>query len=164
MNQTPEQQARDNIDRMLEQAGWQVQDMARVNWGAGPGIAIREYPTGSGPADYVLFVDRTPVGIIEAKREEEGHHLTVVEEQSAAYAASKLKWVAQNQPLPFMYESTGVLTRFTDTRDPATPFPPGVCLSSPGNLSQLAQRITKFAEPFPESAGTQFCWTAWVPD
>ena len=89
-----------------------------MNWGAGTGIALREYPTENGPADYVLFVNRTPVGVIEAKREEEGHHLTVVEEQSAAYAAGKLKWVTHNQPLPFLYESTGILTRFTDVRDP----------------------------------------------
>lgn len=117
MNQTPEQKARDQIDRMLAQAGWSVQEMAQVNWGAGAGIALREYPTANGPADYLLFVNRAPVGVIEAKREEEGQHLTVVEEQSAAYAAGKLKWIAHNQPLPFLYESTGVLTRFTDTRD-----------------------------------------------
>ncbi|GAK58810.1 type I site-specific deoxyribonuclease [Candidatus Vecturithrix granuli] len=118
MNQTPEQQVRDNIDRMLAQAGWQVQPLVQANWNAGPGIVIREYPTANGPADYVLFVNHTPVGVIEAKREEEGHHLTVVEDQSALYAAGRLKWAAHNQPLPFIYESTGVLTRFTDTRDP----------------------------------------------
>lgn len=56
------------------------------------GVAVREYQTDIGPADYVLFVDRKPVGIIEAKREEEAHHLTQVEEQSYTYARSKLKY------------------------------------------------------------------------
>ena len=70
-----------------------------------------------GPADYVLFVDKKPVGIIEAKRDEEGHRLTVVEEQSAEYASSKLKYL-NNDPLPFVYEKTGAITRFTDFRDP----------------------------------------------
>ena len=116
-NQNPEQQARDRIDDLLQQAGWDVQPKKKINLTASLGVAVREYQTDAGPADYVLFVDRQPVGVIEAKREEEGHRLTVVEEQSSEYADSKLKYI-HNQPLPFVYESTGILTRFTDRRDP----------------------------------------------
>ena len=47
-----------------------------------------------------------------------GHKITTVEEQSGAYAAAKFKWVNNHEPLPFVYESTGVLIRFTDGRDP----------------------------------------------
>ncbi len=116
-NQTPEQKARNNIDRKLNDSGWIVQEKSRIDWSASRGIAVKEYLTDVGPADYVLFVDKKPVGIIEAKRDEEGHRLTVVEEQSAEYAASKLRYL-NNDPLPFVYESTGKLTRFTDQRDP----------------------------------------------
>jgi type I restriction enzyme R subunit len=118
MNQNPEQIARDNIDRMLQASGWAVQEMSKLNPGARLGVAVKEYPTDIGPADYVLFVDRQPVGVIEAKREEEGHRLTVHEGQAEAYASSKLKWVADKKPLPFIYESTGAVTRFTGNRDP----------------------------------------------
>ena len=69
------------------------------------------------PADYVLFIDKKPVGIIEAKRAEEGHHLSVVEEQSEDYAHAKLKHL-NNEPLRFIYESTGELMRFCDVVDP----------------------------------------------
>ena len=117
MNQNPEQIARDKIDQMLQKAGWLVQSKKKVDLGAGKGVAVREYQTDVGPADYVLFVDRKPVGIIEAKREDEGHKLTVVENQSQAYAAAKLKYL-NNDPLSFVYESTGVITKFTDNRDP----------------------------------------------
>tara|TARA_R110002072_G_scaffold75624_1_gene177861 strand:+ start:2584 stop:5397 length:2814 start_codon:yes stop_codon:yes gene_type:complete len=117
INQNPEQIARDRIDEMLREAGWVVQSKNEVDLSAGTGVAIREYQTDVGPADYVLFVDRKPVGIIEAKREDEGHRLTVVEEQSANYANAKLKYL-NNDPLPFVYESTGTITRFTDYRDP----------------------------------------------
>ncbi len=116
-NQTPEQQARDRIDNLLKQSGWDVQPKKKINLSASLGVAVREYQTDAGPADYVLFVDRQPMGVIEAKRDEEGHRLTVVEEQSGEYADSKLKYI-NNQPLPFVYESTGILTRFTDRRDP----------------------------------------------
>lgn len=116
-NQNPEQIARDRIDDMLRQAGWVVQSKSSVDLSASKGVAVREYQTDVGPADYVLFVDRTPVGIIEAKREDEGHRLTVVEEQSVNYANAKLKYL-NNNPLPFVYESTGTISRFTDYRDP----------------------------------------------
>jgi len=118
LNQNPEQIARDAIDRQLIECGWAVQEKARIDWQSAKGIAVRHYPTQDGQVpDYVLFVDRKPVGIIEAKKENEGHRLTVVEEQSETYAGSKLKHL-DNQPLPFVYESTGTITRFTDYRDP----------------------------------------------
>jgi type I restriction enzyme, R subunit len=117
MNQNPEQLARDRIDQQLIACGWIIQNKSSINLHAGIGIAVREYQTDIGPADYVLFVDGKPVGLIEAKRKEEGVHLTVHEEQSKDYAESKLKYL-KNDPLPFVYESTGEVTRFTDYRDP----------------------------------------------
>jgi type I restriction enzyme R subunit len=118
MNQNPEQLARDRIDQQLIACGWTIQNKKSINLHiASIGIAVREYQTDVGPADYVLFLDKKPVGIIEAKRAEEGVHLTVHEEQSQAYAESKLKYL-NNDPLPFVYESTGEVTRFTDYRDP----------------------------------------------
>ena len=116
-NQNPEQIARDRIDEMLRQAGWIVQSKKEKDLFAGIGVVIREYQTDVGPADYVLFVNRKPVGIIEAKREEEGHRLTVVEDQSKGYAEASLKYL-NNDPLPLVYESTGIITRFRDYRDP----------------------------------------------
>ncbi len=115
-NQTPEQIARDNIDKQLDACGWIVRDKGKIDLGESLGVAVREYQTDVGPADYVLFVDKKPVGIIEAKREDEGFRLTQVEEQSHDYAQAKLKYL-NNDPLPFVYESTGELTRFTDYRD-----------------------------------------------
>ena len=118
VNQTPEQRARDDIDSMLEQAGWLVQDKKKIDFSAGSGIAVREYQTDVGPADYVLFIDKNPAGVIEAKSENWGQKITTVEEQSGGYATSNLKWQNNREPLPFVYESTGVVTRFTDIRDP----------------------------------------------
>lgn len=118
INQTPEQLARDNIDTQLEAAGWKVLHNKKIDFNAGLGIAVREYQTDVGPADYVLFVDKKAVGVIEAKPESWGHKITTVEEQSGGYAEANLKWVNNKEPLPFVYESTGVITRFTDGRDP----------------------------------------------
>jgi len=117
MNQNPEQIARDHIDVLLMASGWVIQDKNKVNLAAAMGVAIREYQTDVGPANYVLFVDKKPVGLIEAKREEEGVRLTAVEDQSTEYANAKLKYL-NNEPLRFVFESTGEVTRFTDYRDP----------------------------------------------
>jgi type I restriction enzyme, R subunit len=116
-NQNPEQIARDKIDAALEASGWVIQNKQQINLNAAAGIAIREYQTSAGPADYVLFVQKKPVAILEAKREEEGHRLSVHEEQTNRYAQAKLKYV-ENQEILFGYESTGELTHFTDFRDP----------------------------------------------
>lgn len=117
MNQNPEQLARDRIDADLIRCGWLIQNKSKINLNAAIGIAIREYQTNAGPADYVLFVDKKPIAIIEAKREEEGHRLSVHEDQTEGYATAKLKYV-ENQEILFGYESTGELTHFTDYRDP----------------------------------------------
>jgi type I restriction enzyme R subunit len=117
MNKNPEQIARDNIDKQLIASGWIIQDFKKKNVSESLGVAIREYQTNTGPADYALFVNSKPVGIIEAKREEEGQNLTVHEDQSEGYALAKLKYL-DNEKLPFVYESTGKLTHFTDFRDP----------------------------------------------
>lgn len=116
-NQNPEQIARDNIDRQLIACGWIIQSKSKINLSAGIGVAVREYSTEVGPADYVLFVDGKPVGIIEAKREEEGHKMTVHEDQAEDYATAKLKYL-NNEKLPFVYLSTGEVTTLTDFRDP----------------------------------------------
>ncbi len=118
INQNPEQIARDKIDEMLMKAGWIIQSKKEIDLSANRGIAVREYQTDIGPADYVLFVDRKPVGIIEAKREEEGHKLTVAEDQAKGYAEAKLKFQINKEPLSFVFESTGVITRFRDLNDP----------------------------------------------
>ena len=82
-NKNPEQIARDVIDRQLQNAGWKVQNKSELNLSAGVGVAVREYQTDVGPADYVLFVDGHAVGVLEAKPETWGQNLTTVEEQSS---------------------------------------------------------------------------------
>ena len=117
INQNPEQIARDEIDRQLRDCGWIVQDIKKIAPFAALGVAVKEYSTDVGPADYVLFVGGKPCGVIEAKREEEGHRFSIHEEQGENYAKAQLKYL-KNEPLPFVYISTGKLNRFTDFNDP----------------------------------------------
>jgi hypothetical protein len=85
----PEAKARFEIDKMLAAAGWTVQGYKTVNLGASQGVAVREFVMADGreSADYLLFVDRQAVGVIEAKKA--GTTLTGVEWQSAKYLLSR---------------------------------------------------------------------------
>jgi type I restriction enzyme R subunit len=115
----PEQQAREEIDRLLATAGWHVCDYAQANIHAARGVALREFPLepGHGFADYLLYIDGKAAGVIEAKKQ--GATLTGVEAQSARYAQGlPAALPAWRRPLPFLYESTGVETHFTNGLDP----------------------------------------------
>ena len=116
---TPEIQARSNIDRLLRLAGWVVQNVGALNVRAARGVAVREFPlrAGHGTADYLLYLDGRAAGVVEAKPV--GHTLTGVETQSAKYGSG----LPDNlpcyvRPLPFLYESTGAETKFTNGLDP----------------------------------------------
>lgn len=114
---TPEELARRNIDQLLDAAGWNVQDLKDYDPSLSSGVAIREFPLDVGEADYVLFVDKKAVGVIEAKPE--GTTLGGVDSQSGKYAESfPEKYQHVHLPLPFIYESTGLETLFRDLRDP----------------------------------------------
>jgi len=115
----PEQEARVEIDRQLEQSGWQVQDADQMNVFAAQGVAVREVTlkSGHGKVDYLLFVDGKAVGVLEAKKL--GFPLTGVEVQAERYSDGLPDALdAPYRPLPFCYLSTGAVTKFTNLLDP----------------------------------------------
>jgi len=139
---TPEQEARADIDRLLTAAGWHVCDYKAADIHAARGVAIREFElvAGHGTADYLLYVDGKAAGVIEAKKK--GATLTGVEIQSARYAqglpATLPAWC---RPLPFVYESTGAETRFTNRLDPEPRARNTFAFHTPGTLAQWLSEI-----------------------
>src|SRR5438309_1175098 len=114
---TPEEKARQDIDRQLGLCSWVVQDRKAMNIYAGLGVAVREFPLLVGEADYLLYVDGKVAGVVEAKPE--GHTLTGVESQSSKYVSGLPAGVpAHHLPLPFCYETTGAISQFTSLLEP----------------------------------------------
>lgn len=116
--ETPEQKARIEIDANLAAAGWLVQKRAELDLTAARGVAVCEFPmkTGFGFADYLLYVDRKAIGAVEAKAD---GTLTGVEAQTAKYGAGLPDNLpAYKRPLPFLFESNGAVTFFTNGLDP----------------------------------------------
>jgi type I restriction enzyme, R subunit len=89
----PEQRARRNIDRQLIAAGWKVQNRKEMNLAVDYGVAVREFPTDNGPADYALYVGKKVIGFIEAKPE--GKTLSDVEPQADKYAREVVRIVVE---------------------------------------------------------------------
>ncbi|MGF7153291.1 type I restriction-modification system endonuclease [Novosphingobium gossypii] len=68
-----EAETRALIDQQLRDRGWEVdtRDLRYSNGvrpAKGRNLAIAEWPTANGPADYALFVGTTLIGVVEAKR------------------------------------------------------------------------------------------------
>ena len=135
----PEEKARQNIDRLLTAAGWTIQDREQMDLGESQGVAVREYPMSSGFADYLLFINRRAVGVIEAKPE--GTTLSGVSEQTEKYLTGVPALLpVYRSPLPFGYESTGVETFFRDLRDPNSRPRPVFAFHQPGTLLKWIQQ------------------------
>ena len=114
---TPEEKARQEIDRQLAACGWLVQDHKSMNISAAPGVAVREFPLKTGFADYLLYANGKAIGVVEAKPE--GHTLTGVEIQSSKYTLGLPEGIPiYRKPLPFAYESTGAVTQFSNSLEP----------------------------------------------
>ena len=152
---TPEAHARQTIDALLTAAGWHVCGVVDVNIHAAVGVAVREFPlsAGHGFADYLLYVNGKACGVIEAKKE--GTTLSGVGVQSARYAqglpASLPAW---RRLLPFLFESTGVETRFTNGLDPAPHALPLFAFFRPESLLMLNARCPSSAKSRPRSITT----------
>ena len=160
-NQNPEQRARDVIDAKLEAAGWSVQSKNEINLSASRGIAVREFDTDTGPMDYLLIVDGEPCGVIEAKKETEGHHLSRVAEQSRDYSVASLKTYG-HKDIRFIYESTGTVTKFRDMHDPKPRQRELFAFQKPETLAEIMDRgntLRKAFQHFPplDSTGLRAC-------
>lgn len=148
---TPEEEARKEIDEMLTQCGWMVQDRKELNLSAARGIAVREARMRHGYADYLLCVDGKAIGTVEAKPAD--WTLTGVESQSESYSRGVPPGIPSwRHPLPFSYESTGakskgdetsssprVLIRFTNRLEPDFRSRDVFAFHRPETLAELAR-------------------------
>ena len=129
----PEHKSRAGIDAKLLACGWVVQNRNEMNLSAGPGVAVREFPTSEGPADYALFVDEVFCGVIEAKAD--GVTLSGFSEQAAGYLSGAPDYLPGGpEKRRFEYVSTGKETIFRDLADPEPRSRPVFAFHRPSTL------------------------------
>ncbi|MEP9399927.1 type I restriction-modification system endonuclease [Mesorhizobium sp. KR2-14] len=85
-----ETETRALIDQQLRDRGWAadtktLRHSAGVRPAKGRNMAIAEWPTANGPADYALFVGTTLIGMVEAKRRRK--NVSAAIDQSERYSA-----------------------------------------------------------------------------
>ena len=161
---TPEERARERIDEQLLACGWLLQDRDAMDIYAGPGVAIREFPLNGGEeADYLLYVDGRAIGVVEAKPE--GHTLAGVETQSLKYLNGLHPDVpAYGRPLPFSYESTGIVTQFTNVLEPEPRSREVFTFHRPEELLELVGRSHQLRQGFRDlpPLNTRGLWPAQI--
>jgi type I restriction enzyme, R subunit len=106
------------IDAQLQDAGWEA-DTEAITYGQGVrptkgrNLAIAEWPTSSGPADYVLFSGLTPIAVVEAKRKHKDVAGAI--EQSKRYSRDYILREGESDPggpwgdykIPFLFSTNG---------------------------------------------------------
>ena len=130
-----------------------VQNADSINLYAGNGVAVREFPLkqGHGKADYMLYVNQKAAGILEAKPK--GFTLAGVEVQSEKYSTGLPDNLpAYYKPLPFLYESTGTETQFTNRLDPEPRSHRVFSFHRPGTLAKWIG-VAESPSPKPRGVG-----------
>lgn len=135
---TPEQIAREKIDRMMAEAGWAVVDRDHYSPEISA-VAVEEgIMEGNHEADYLLFINGKAFGVLEAKREEVDVTSSVVCEQAEFYTKSVPSWCpAWYEPLPLAYVSNGKDLYFRDLRDPEGTYQPLKSIHTPKQITKL---------------------------
>ncbi len=110
-----EQSTRALIDQQLRDSGWEA-DSSEIRHGKGVrpakgrNLAIAEWPTQSGPADYALFVGEKCIGIVEAKRYRK--NVSAAIDQAERYSRG-LEWSENEEKwndgfhVPFVFSTNG---------------------------------------------------------
>ena len=127
---------------LARRVGWS-RAKTSLNLGAGVGVAVREFTLEKphGRVDYLLFLNGQPAGVIEAKPQ--GTTLVEVEHQSGKYVEGLPEWMQPPvYPLPFIYESTGTETRFTNGYDPEARSRRVFSFHRPETLVEWSRQIT----------------------
>src|SRR3990172_11457452 len=105
------------IDRALTDAGWRVVNYAR--WLAGnrtPADAVEEFPTDSGPGDYLLYLDGQPVADVEAKKPEVGPQEVIGQARRYSRTLADSPFRFGDARIPFVYSTNGYLIYHADLR------------------------------------------------
>lgn len=112
---TPEKETRKKIDGLLEESGWKVLKRGETipNKGA---FSSEEYPTSSGPADYVLVVNGNIIGIVEAKKSDESVYGVLTQAQRYARDIEGTNYNFDDFKVPFIYSTNGQDVYFQDLR------------------------------------------------
>jgi type I restriction enzyme R subunit len=131
---------RERIDPKLRSTGWEIVPVDGQARGDLDGVAVEEYETTNGPADYGLFGDDRCVGVVEAKKLTLGPQGVLAQAERYARGVPQLPLYQGEFGVPFLYSTNGEVTWFHDVRHPLNRSRSISGFHSPAGLAQMLAR------------------------
>lgn len=155
---TPEEKAREKIDKQLNDAGWDI--VARDEYIPGYALAVKEaLMKGNTESDYLLFIDDKAVAVIEAKKED-NPLADDVEKQVENYAVNPQDWYGLwfDGLIPLVYLANGNKIYFKNMLVPDSEYEEISEIHSPKQMLRIIGKKSEFgALPRLETKGLREC-------
>ncbi len=109
---------KNRIDPRLRTAGWSVVPCSSGDTSSyPPALAVEEFPTAAGPADYALTGEHEIVGVVEAKKLSLGPQGVLVQAERYSKGIDQEPRYQGEFGVPFLYSTNGEETWFHDVRE-----------------------------------------------
>jgi type I restriction enzyme R subunit len=131
---------RQRVDPHLNAAGWSVVDADSPACANGEHLAIREFETTNGPADYALVDGGQPIGVVEAKKLTLGPQGVLTQAERYARGIEQTPRYQGEYGVPFLYSTNGEVIWFHDVRHPLNRSRQVSAFHSPAGLAQMLAR------------------------
>ena len=149
MNQSallPEQKARQKIDRMLSDSGWQIVPRDQYTPAVSASAIEEGLLIGNLEADYLLFLDGKAVGVLEAKKETTALS-DIVANQAENYTHQLLEWYQYwKNPLPLIYLANGRDLLFKNLKHPEKGYQALSRMHTPAEMAEIVGIQSYFAK------------------
>ena len=132
------QTRKQRIDPRLDAAGWMLP--ATDELPLHDAHRREEWETVNGPADYALFADGQPLGIVEAKKLSLGPQSVLAQAERYSRGALRSPFNFDGFRVPFLYSTNGETIWFRDARHPLNRSRQVAQFHTPNALRQLLER------------------------
>lgn len=135
---TPEQKARKIIDSLFSNSGWEVVDRDSYSPTTSAAAIEEGLLNHNLEADYLLFINGTAIGVLEAKKESYDIDSDAVKAQAENYVANVPDTYKKYSPvLPLIFISNGKRILFRDFRDPDSDYEEISQIPSPREVCKI---------------------------
>ena len=126
---------------MLRAAGWTIVPFSpTLRLPVNENLAIEEYLTANGPADYVLCIDGEIVGVVEAKKVTLGPQNVLTQSERYSRGLNGTRYNFDGRYVPFLYSTNGEVIWFHDVRHQLSRSRKITDFHTPAALAELLER------------------------
>lgn len=143
MSESERMTRRTRIDPKVRAARWTIRPNATAAATGGRGVAVEEFETANGPADYALFDDGRCIGVVEAKKLTVGPQEVLTQAQRYSRGIAQKPLYQGEYGVPLLYSTNGEIVRFQDVRHPLNRSRTVSGFHTPSGLLEMLNRDTE---------------------